>query len=150
MIQREKCALEAENYSPTEQPIELRQLKILEIKCVKIDERVQRTSKLIFSTLVTSSLKQFNIQTITTGNNRFAECIPSGTRQKRCLPSAAKTTLSKIMALGKQSLCRVLKKTTRQTRKKHSVKERHSATNRHVDIRQLVCRPLGVCRVSVC
>ena len=34
------------------------------------------------------------------------------------------------------------KKNTRQT-------QRHSAKNRHVDIRQLVCRPLGVCRVSV-
>ena len=30
----------------------------------------------------------------------FAKCIALGTRQKRCLPSAAKTTLSKIMALG--------------------------------------------------
>ena len=31
---------------------------------------------------------------------RFAECIPSGTRQKNCLPSASETTLGKIMALG--------------------------------------------------
>lgn len=64
MLQRENCALEAENYSPTKQPIEFWQLKIFEIKCVKIDEKVQRTSKLIFSTLGTSNLKQFNIQTI--------------------------------------------------------------------------------------
>ena len=30
----------------------------------------------------------------------FAECIPSGTRQKSCLSSAEETTLGKIMALG--------------------------------------------------
>ena len=31
---------------------------------------------------------------------RFAECIPSGTQQKNCLPSALETTLGKIMALS--------------------------------------------------
>ena len=31
---------------------------------------------------------------------RFAECIPSGIRQKSYLPSASETTLDKIMALG--------------------------------------------------
>ena len=30
----------------------------------------------------------------------FAECIPSDTRQKSCLPSAAETALGKIMALN--------------------------------------------------
>ena len=64
------------------------------------------------------------------------------------LPSAKKT-LSKIIALGKRGKKHSAKFDTRQTRKKHSAKQRHSATNRHVDIRQLVCRPLGVCRVSV-
>ena len=42
----------------------------------------------------------------------FTECVPSGTRQKSCMPSAAKNTLGKIMALDKQTLCRVLKKKT--------------------------------------
>jgi hypothetical protein len=64
MLQKEKCALETEDCGPTEQPIELRQLKFFEIKCVKIDERVRRTSKIIFSALGTSNLKQFNIQII--------------------------------------------------------------------------------------
>lgn len=64
LCQKEKCALETEDCGPTEQPIELRQLKFFEIKCVKIDERVRRTSKIIFSALGTSNLKQFNIQII--------------------------------------------------------------------------------------
>ena len=75
----------------------------------------------------------------------FAECILSGTQ-----PNASETTLGKTTALGIPiSLPSVGKKTTRQTRKKHSAKQRHSAKNRHADIHQLVCRPLGVCRVSV-
>ena len=78
----------------------------------------------------------------------FTECILSGTRQTSSLPSAAKNTLGKIMSLGKQTLCRVLKN-IRQTMKKHSAKHRHSTTNCHVDIRQLVCRPLEVYWVSV-
>lgn len=45
MLQKEKCALETEDYIPTEQPFELRQLKFFEIKCVKIDERVRRTPR---------------------------------------------------------------------------------------------------------
>ena len=40
----------------------------------------------------------------------FAECILSGTRQTSSLLSDAKNTLSKIMALDKQTLCRVLQK----------------------------------------
>ena len=47
----------------------------------------------------------------------FAECISSDTRQTSSLPSAAKKTLGKIIALGKQTLCRVLKKNTRQRSK---------------------------------
>ena len=37
----------------------------------------------------------------------FAECNTSGTRQTNSLPSAAKKTLEKIIALGKQLICRV-------------------------------------------
>ena len=44
----------------------------------------------------------------------FDECILSGTRQTSSLSSAAKNTLGKIMALSKQTLCRVMKKNTRQ------------------------------------
>ena len=82
---------------------------------------------------------------------RFAECIPSGTRPKSCLSSALETTLGKIIALGipiylpsaeKRPLGKLVKKTLGK-------KKRHLAKYRHVDIRQLVCRPLGVCRVSV-
>ena len=47
----------------------------------------------------------------------FAECIPSDTRQTSSLSSAAKKTLDKIIALRKQTLCRVLKKNTRQRSK---------------------------------
>ena len=47
----------------------------------------------------------------------FAECIISGTRQTSSLPSAAKNTLGKIMALGKQTLYRVPKKTLSKLRK---------------------------------
>ena len=54
---------------------------------------------------------------ITTGNWIFAECILSGTRQTSSLPSAAKKTLGKIITLGKKTVCRVLKKNTRQRSK---------------------------------
>ena len=50
----------------------------------------------------------------------FAKCILSDTWQTSSFPSAAKNTLGKIMALGKQTLCRVLKKHSqnRDTRQK--------------------------------
>ena len=66
----------------------------------------------------------------------FAECIRNHTRQNNG------TRHTNIFA-------ECWKKNTRQIRKKHSAKQRHSAKNHHVDIRRLVCRPLGVCRVSV-
>ena len=47
----------------------------------------------------------------------FAECIASDTRQTSTLPSAAKKTLGKIIALGKQTICRVFFFCTRQIRK---------------------------------
>ena len=47
----------------------------------------------------------------------FAECYTSGTRQTNSLPSAAKKTLEKIIALGKQLICGVPKV-------KHSAKRR--------------------------
>ena len=58
------------------------------------------------------------------------------------MPSAAETTLGKIMALGiPNSLPSAEKRTLGKI-------ETHGK-NRHVDICQLVCLPLGVCRVSV-
>ena len=74
--------------------------------------------------------------------NIFTECILSGTRQKSYLSSAAETTLGKIMALGiPNSLSSAEKRPLGKLGKKHSVKQRRSAKNHHVDICQLVCLP---------
>ena len=65
--------------------------------------------------------KMIALISLNTGN-RFTECILSDTQQTSSLSNAAKNTFGKIMALDKQTLCRVLKKNTQQTKKKHLAK----------------------------
>ena len=80
----------------------------------------------------------------------IVKCILSGTQQKSPLPSAAETTLGKIMALGIPNSLpsaekRPLGKLEKNTRQNTDTRQK----NHNVDIRQLVCLPLGVCQVSV-
>ena len=67
----------------------------------------------------------------------FAECCRNHTRQN----NGTRHTKLFVECWKKRPLGKL--------RKKHSAKQRHTAKNRHVDIRQLVCLPLGVCQVSV-
>ena len=98
----------------------------------------------------------FSFSHITTGNNRFAEY------QNICRVHSIEHSAKKLFAeccrnhTRQNNGTRYIKlfaecgkKTNRQTRKKHLAKQRHMVKNRHVDIRQLVCLSLGVCRVSV-
>ena len=83
-------------------------------------------------------------------NNRFAEC--QNICPVHCIGHSAKKLFAECcINHTRQTKLFVVcwKKTTRQTMKKHSEEQRHWAKNCHVDIRQLVCLPLGVCRVSV-
>uniref|UniRef100_A0A0A9BSV5 F-box domain-containing protein n=1 Tax=Arundo donax TaxID=35708 RepID=A0A0A9BSV5_ARUDO len=62
LCQKEKCALETGGSNAIEQSFSLGQLKIVEIKCEKIDERVQKTLKILSK--IGICLEQFNIQKI--------------------------------------------------------------------------------------
>jgi len=51
-----------EDSNPVEQPFSLGQLRRVEVKCEQIDERVQRTLKILSS--IGTCLEEFNIQKI--------------------------------------------------------------------------------------
>ena len=51
MQQREICVVEEKDSNPMDQQILWRQLKRVDVKCVKIDERVHRSLKAIYSAL---------------------------------------------------------------------------------------------------
>ncbi|XP_025828383.1 F-box/LRR-repeat protein At3g26922-like [Panicum hallii] len=62
LCQKEKCVLKMEDSNPIGQSFSLGKLKIVEVKCEKIDERVQRTLKILSS--IGTCLEEFNIQKI--------------------------------------------------------------------------------------
>lgn len=74
---------------------------------------------------------------ITTGNCMFAVCAISGTRQRSCLPCAARQAHGKNKTHGKPPLCRGLDQQTRQIKlfavcrsRKPMAKIRHTANPR--------------------